>query len=141
MCSRVVVLLVKRPLQSFYGWKSHDRCLCGACPWVRITFSTWPRLGVLGIIIDVSFGQFFNQALVTSTGNAHHCDFVSHLSLTIRPFGGSFILHKPRTEPGSTFSTTMSLILTIFAIVFFTQLISWIGKTVLLDLVGSILPN
>lgn len=33
----------------------------------------------------------------------------------------------------------MSLIITIFALVFITELISWIGKSVLLDLV-SILP-
>lgn len=33
----------------------------------------------------------------------------------------------------------MSLIFTVFALVFLTELISWIGKTVLLEFVGVLL--
>jgi hypothetical protein len=35
----------------------------------------------------------------------------------------------------------MSLIITIFALVFITELISWIGKSVLLDLVSTFTSN
>ena len=51
-------------------------------------------------------------------------------------FLGGIVHHLILVVFYTALSFAMSLILTIFALVFITELISWIGKSVLLDLVG-----
>lgn len=48
---------------------------------------------------------------------------------------GEKMVFDPKSEFGS--ALTMSLALTIFALVFLTELVSWIGKGVLLNIVRS----
>jgi hypothetical protein len=49
--------------------------------------------------------------------------------------GGVVVQHLILVVFYTALSFVMSLILTIFALVFITELISWIGKSVLLDMV------
>jgi hypothetical protein len=41
----------------------------------------------------------------------------------------------------SSFNDNMSLLITIFLLVFIAQLVTWVGKTVLLDIVGATLSS